>query len=140
MLRLQSQIEKLKTLENRYEVTCMGLKRVYTGPLAKDPYKKTWLDLFSEIDYEDARIFEAIRELQQLIISEAELGHFHGCTTFTHIKHVLERRVKACVMEGRLILALFLFDDAYVKFDNAVKCHEEYRLLFKIDFSFGKKL
>jgi hypothetical protein len=140
MLRLQSQIEKLKTLENRYVVTQMGLKRVYTGPMDEDPYKKTWLDLFSEIDYTNPQIFEAIRELQQLIITEAGLGHFTGCTSFTHIKHVLERKVKACVMEGRLVLALFLFDDAFVKFENAVKCHEEYRLLFRIDFSFGKKL
>jgi hypothetical protein len=140
MLRLQSQIEKLKTLENRYVVTQMGLKRIYTGPLEEDPYKKTWLDLFDEIDYRNPQIFEAIRDLNQLVITEAEAKHFHGCTTFIHIKHVLERRLKGFVSEGRLVLALFLFDDAYVKFENAVKCHEEYRLLFKIDFSFGKKL
>jgi hypothetical protein len=140
MLRIKFQIDKLKTLQNRYEVTAVGLKRVYTGPLEKDPYKKSWIDLFPDIDYMNPKIFEEIQELHQLIISEAELGHFHGCRTFMHIKHVLERRVKGCVMEGRLVLALFLFDDAYVKFDNAVKCHEEYRLLFRIDFSFGKKL
>ena len=139
MLRLELNIDKLKTLQNRYVVTQMGLKRIYTGP-HEDPYKKTWLDLFSEIDYKNPKIFEEIQELHQLIISEAALGHFHGSTTFVHIKQVLERCVKGFVSDGKLVLALFLFDDAYVKFENAVKTEENYRLLFRIDFSFGKKL
>jgi hypothetical protein len=140
MLRLQSQIEKLKTLENRYVVTQMGLKRVYTGPMDEDPYKKTWIDLFDEIDYMNPKVFEEIFQLQQLILREAALKNFHACVTFMQIKKVLERKITGFVSEGKIVLALFLFDDAYVKFDNAVKCHEEYRLLFKIDFSFGKKL
>jgi hypothetical protein len=128
--QLRENISKLRTLYNRYEVTEVGLKRIFTGP-GGDPYKTRWEDSFETIDYENDKIWAGIRVINRLLIEERANGNLQRCKSFSEIKHSIERRLMVPIQIGYFILALLSFDEKFIKFDNAIKNDEDYRLLFQ---------
>jgi hypothetical protein len=122
-------VGKLRTLYNRYEVTEVGLKRIYMkeGP---DPYPSSWEQNFATINYKDTRIADSILQLHNLLIQERCNGNLRRCKSSAEIKHSIERILKVPILTGYFLLALLSFNEHFVKFCNAIKNEEEYRLLF----------
>jgi len=122
-------VGKLRTLYNRYEVTEVGLKRIYMneGP---DPYPSSWEMNFPAIDYKNERIANSILQLHNLLIQERSNGNLRRCKSSAEIKHSIERILGTPILTGYFLLALLSFNENFVKFENAIKNEEDYRLLF----------
>ena len=128
--QIDMNICKLRTLHNKYEVTEVGLKRIYMGE-DPDPYPSSWEQSFLTIDYKDNRIANSILQLHNILIQEKCNGNLKRCKSFAEVKHSIERILVTPILTGYFLLALFSFNHHFIKFENALKTEENYRLLFQ---------
>ena len=128
--QIEANTIKLRTLYNKYEVTEVGLKRIYMGE-GPDPYPSSWEQNFPTIDYKNERIADSILQLHNLLIQEKSNGNLRRCKSFAEVKHSIERILVTPILTGYFLLALFSFNKHFIKFENALKTEENYRLLFQ---------